>query len=308
MVKRPDPSGSRLNLLSHAIEKAAALSAIGAFAISGCSTSTDALPQSETVPQSSRSETLSEAVSAQSGTEKSSTSTGSGSTSATKTESTPPKSSFVEQSSANTAESSTDTAESERVPLRDWKGLEMLDSLSEDPDERTRQVREFIMLNDPECNLTQDYISINTVQGGFTRVGDELMEALNVVGSLYSDPTVKGNQKKADMLIDGMTSYHSPEANKKLKIFIHDTFFEAEFMDQCRPEVCNQRFSGAAITQETDTLVVVPTDIGDPQQGYTISAKLQLAHKDLGVGEKGEEPVLHISLNVGGVITKFEVE
>lgn len=198
--------------------------------------------------------------------------------------------------------------EIERVPLRDWKGLEMLDNLPEDRGESINKIREFIMLNDPECDLTAERIAASTTWGNFTDTGEQLMKALNVVGSLYSDYTVKGNEKKADLLIDGMTSYHSPGANKELKDLIHNTFFAAEFIDKHQPEAFNQRFNGAEITQNTDTLTAMFAEDGEPYQGYTISAKLQLAHKDLGVGEKDKEPVLHISLNVGGVITKFEVE
>lgn len=57
MVKQPNPSGSRLNLLPRGIEKVATLGAIGAFAISGCTTSADALPESEALqPETTQSD------------------------------------------------------------------------------------------------------------------------------------------------------------------------------------------------------------------------------------------------------------
>lgn len=135
----------------------------------------------------------------------------------------------------------------ERTPLREWQGIGMLDNLPEDHGEKNLWDREFIMLNDPECNLTTDHIAGNTVYGNFAKTGEDLMKALNVVGSMYSDYTVPGNEKKADVLIDGLTSYHSPEAAGALKGFIRIAFLEGIYMS-CSPEVCNHRFDNAAVT------------------------------------------------------------
>lgn len=197
--------------------------------------------------------------------------------------------------------------EIERVPLRDWKGLEILDNLPSDRTEKIHNVREFIMLNDPECNLTQDYISINTVQGGFTRIGDELVKAFNVVGAVAGDKTIDDHFYKADLLIEGLVHEQSPTAMKEMKSFFYQTFLAGE-LDLCSPEACNHRFDGTEVTQTSDQLMPIDIEEGDKQQGYDLVMKLQPVHKDIepAVDQSLRQPSIKFTVNVGGIITGFE--